>query len=309
MESFFTLVNFDEDAIQQLISSQAEESLYLDFKAAGSIDKSEKRKAEIGKDIAAFANADGGIIVYGLSEINHVADSLSFIDGQVYTKEWLSQVIQTSVSPKIIGLEIFPIRFGQQMIQSIYVVRVPASNLAPHMAADKRYYRRYNFQSVPMEDYEVRNLFQRTQKVELEIMDLIIESSGGATQASSLSSVGFKIAFQLKNISNSIEHHYKMELHLPSGILSVIKTTGPMTLIRKENGYNIYSFFNDSPLFQNEQTTLKTIFIDLNQHNFRSAKIPLIVKLYYTNGVKERTFVLHPLLYFQNKHLSDWGWQ
>jgi len=33
---------------------------------------------------------------------------------------------------------------------------------APHQAYDHRYYKRYNFQSIPMEDYEVRDLMRRS---------------------------------------------------------------------------------------------------------------------------------------------------
>jgi hypothetical protein len=40
--------------------------------------------------------------------------------------------------------------------QAIFVVSVPESPDAPHMA-NYRYYRRYNFQSSPMEDHEVKD--------------------------------------------------------------------------------------------------------------------------------------------------------
>jgi hypothetical protein len=35
------------------------------------------------------------------------------------------------------------------------------------MAADNRYYKRYNFQSIPMEDYEVRDLARRAEAPDL----------------------------------------------------------------------------------------------------------------------------------------------
>ena len=46
--------------------------------------------------------------------------------------------------------------------QHAYVVYVPQSLRAPHQAGDRRYYKRYNAQSVPMEDYEVRDVARRT---------------------------------------------------------------------------------------------------------------------------------------------------
>ena len=44
-----------------------------------------------------------------------------------------------------------------------YVVQIaPATSRAPHQANDYRYYKRLNFESTPMEDYEVRDLMRRS---------------------------------------------------------------------------------------------------------------------------------------------------
>ena len=66
--------------IQSLIDIQAEENTYYEFKDARAID--DKQKAEISKDVSAFANADGGVIIYGLNEDRntHKAVGLSFVD-------------------------------------------------------------------------------------------------------------------------------------------------------------------------------------------------------------------------------------
>ena len=39
--------------------------------------KDDKKKAEIAKDVSAFANSDGGIILYGIEEQEHKAHALS----------------------------------------------------------------------------------------------------------------------------------------------------------------------------------------------------------------------------------------
>lgn len=60
------------DDIEKLISNEVEENIHLDYKAAGALDKKDdKKRNEITKDISAFANSDGGIIVYGVSEEDH----------------------------------------------------------------------------------------------------------------------------------------------------------------------------------------------------------------------------------------------
>jgi predicted HTH transcriptional regulator len=66
-----------------LINLKQEESLQLDFKRAESLDSTERRKAEISKDVSAFANSAGGTIVYGIGESAgepHVAEIFSPID-------------------------------------------------------------------------------------------------------------------------------------------------------------------------------------------------------------------------------------
>jgi predicted HTH transcriptional regulator len=52
--------------IQKLIGTQVQESLNLDYKRSSSI--SNKARAEIAKDASAFANSDGGLIIYGVEE-------------------------------------------------------------------------------------------------------------------------------------------------------------------------------------------------------------------------------------------------
>jgi hypothetical protein len=48
-----------------------------------------------------------------------------------------------------------------------YVIDIPAATTrAPHQALDNKYYKRQNFQSAPMEDYEIRDTFRRATYAE-----------------------------------------------------------------------------------------------------------------------------------------------
>ncbi|MCD9015178.1 AlbA family DNA-binding domain-containing protein [Parachryseolinea silvisoli] len=62
MNNFFDKTDFSFDDIRSLINNEVEESIHLDFKDAAALDKSDRKKDEISKDISAFANSDGGII-------------------------------------------------------------------------------------------------------------------------------------------------------------------------------------------------------------------------------------------------------
>lgn len=165
---FYSLKEYTISDIEQLIQDEVEENIHLDYKRCGSLSKEDKKRTEIAKDVSAFANSDGGIIVYGLAEVENKPESLSFIDGNIYTKEWLENVINL-IQPRIHGIEIFPIRKDEDLEKTIYVVKIPRSASAPHMSLDKRFYRRYNFMSVPMEEYEVKDLYFRKAIPELSI--------------------------------------------------------------------------------------------------------------------------------------------
>lgn len=153
-------VDWDETDLQRLISDGVGESLTLDYKAAAALTpRTEGVKKEIGKDVSAFANSAGGTIVYGLAEANHLPTAVEGIDPAVVTREWLDQVITSRIQRRIEGIRINQVVLADGKV--VYVVVVPQSDRAPHMASDKRYYKRFEYQSVPMEEYEVRDISNR----------------------------------------------------------------------------------------------------------------------------------------------------
>ena len=152
MKNFYKKNRYTFKDIQSLIDNDVEESQYLDFKEAGALNKKDqKKKFDISKDVASFANSDGGIIVYGIKEKNHKAGSITFIDGSEITKEWLEQVINSNIQRHIPDLKIYPIRKSGDIKKSIYIVKIPTSAEAPHLSKDKKFYKRFNFESVAME--------------------------------------------------------------------------------------------------------------------------------------------------------------
>ena len=54
----------------------------------------------------------------------------------------------------------------------MYVVHIPASNRAPHMAADHRFYKRLGTTTAVMEEYEIRDVSHR-----MEVPDLTLTLS------------------------------------------------------------------------------------------------------------------------------------
>jgi Putative DNA-binding domain len=117
-------------------------------------------------DVSAFADSAGGQIIYGIEEKDRKPTKVD--QGSDLTREWVEQVIDSNVQPRLEGLVITPIPVGGG--RHAYVLTIPqASARAPHQALDKRYYKRQNFQSVPMEDYEIRDTLRRATTPELHV--------------------------------------------------------------------------------------------------------------------------------------------
>ncbi len=153
----------DEQDLLVLIKNGVFEDLHLDYKDSMALQRSDAKKREISKDVSSFANSDGGQLVYGMVEQNHLPSNLDVgSDPNDITKEWLEQVIMSTIQPRITDVTIHPIPLSTAPANRLaYVVTIPRSISGPHQAVDKRYYKRYNFQSAPMEDYEVRDVAAR----------------------------------------------------------------------------------------------------------------------------------------------------
>jgi hypothetical protein len=172
---------WDEAYLEQLINLGVQESLTLEFKRSAALGKGDKEKNDISKDVSAFANSAGGVLVYGMIEDKHTASMIDVgVDRNILTKEWLESVIKSRIKPVVESVEIKQVTLpskGKDMVA--YAVEVsPATDRAPHQAFDHRYYKRFNFESTPMEDYEVRDLMRRSieyQKVFGVAWDLLAE--------------------------------------------------------------------------------------------------------------------------------------
>jgi predicted HTH transcriptional regulator len=156
--------SWTESDLTELVRNAVEESLALEYKAAKALQRSDGAKRQITKDVSSMANSAGGTIIYGIKEYDdpqrrHLPECIDPIDRVEYPREWLEQVIN-QIQPRILGLVIHTIALEVSPLRCAYVVDVTASDTA-HQATDCRYYRRFNFEAVPMVDYEVRDVMGR----------------------------------------------------------------------------------------------------------------------------------------------------
>lgn len=141
------------------------EDLHLEYKGGKAINHSEVK--EISKDVSAFANSDGGVLIYGVQEdkATHLPISIDGVDSKIYSHEWLENIIKSNISPIIPDFVIKTIKIKKGSNLVIYSISIPKSYRAPHQAKDKKFYKRYNFKSEAMENYEINDIRNRLEFV------------------------------------------------------------------------------------------------------------------------------------------------
>ena len=162
--------------LQRLIDERLPESLTLDYKASPALNKNNDGRTELVKDVTAFANSVGGQIIYGIVEDKRTWLPTSIVEGvnrTQITPEWIADIITGNASPRVQNLSITGIPIDQNDDTLVaYVLSIPqATTYAPHQnTLDHKYYRRYERRSIPMYDYEIRDILRRATTPELWLL-------------------------------------------------------------------------------------------------------------------------------------------
>lgn len=164
---------WDQARLQRYIDDQTEESLQLEYKAGEALHKSNGQTKEIAKDVSAMANSAGGLLIYGIGEhidreLRHLPEGFRPVDRRECSKERLEQIISSNIQPRLSGVKIYPVPLDTGPHDVAYVVSIPQSDTVHQVVANKRYYKRFNFEAVPMDDYEVRDVLNRVMHPILE---------------------------------------------------------------------------------------------------------------------------------------------
>ncbi len=161
MTENFDLPTTVED-LHRFVSNNVQESIHLDYKDSRAL-LSKDLSRELPKDVSAFANSDGGVLIFGIREEASFPIAVDQgADNSVVSRERIEQIITSNVAPRIDGLIIRQIPLSDT--HSAYAIAVPKSYRGPHQDRHThKYYKRYNFKSAPMEDYEIADLRSRGQ--------------------------------------------------------------------------------------------------------------------------------------------------
>lgn len=163
--------------LESFKSQKIEESINLDYKdirAYGNPDK-------LSQHVSSFANCEGGLIFLGMSqdEIKKNGKIVKIYPKEVtwgeatLEKESLESRILSGIRPPLSRLVIIPVR--NEKNQVIFLIDIPRSELAPHMAPDRRYHTRINFGTRTLEHHEVSNLFRINWTMKEKLVEKIYE--------------------------------------------------------------------------------------------------------------------------------------
>jgi len=170
--------------IQNLIENEIEESLTLDYKK-----ELGNRNDEISKDVSAFANTYGGMLIYGVDEENTKPKFPICWIIKKGTKERIENIILSRIQPKIESFYIKSFDNPKNDKEAVFVVEILESLNGPHMNNDNKYYIRRNFKSEPMSDEEVKNAIFRKGFKEALIEEIEFNRDNGKAIGSNFETV------------------------------------------------------------------------------------------------------------------------
>jgi len=155
--------------IEDMISFKTEEDIHLEYKEK--LISPEK----IAKILSSLANTGGGNVFFGIREGLNKPVEITPISAP-NTKEKIDQVARTGISPPLY-IRILPVDIEiEDKKGQVFVVYVPKKYPYLHFAKKAhRFYKRSEANSIPMEEYEIRQAYRLQSEYSEKIYDNINE--------------------------------------------------------------------------------------------------------------------------------------
>jgi len=229
---------FDIDYLNRLIANGIEENSELEYKSAAALQRDDKKITEATKDVTAFANSNGGVLIYGISEDRanrHLPGRIDPVDRMSITKEWFEQILNARIRPRIHGIKIHVVTIEDDKV--VYILEIPKGETA-HQANDKIYYRRHNFSVESMFDSEIRDVMSRQRKPQIKIhFDLtkkpnILIAPNGGQMLHQQWPILFSLNVHIENIGKIYATYINIVLTLPERIIDMMCDEGEKTIIK-----------------------------------------------------------------------------
>ena len=167
--------------IEDLILNKVFEIKTLDYKRELSVNTDSEKK-EFLADIASFANASGGDLVFGVEAEKGIPVKASGIpcENQDDKKLRLEQIVRAGLDPRIIPGVQFWFVDGFEL-GPVLIIRVSKSWTGPHMVGPKeksRFYARHSSGKYSLDSTEIRSAFIATENLQEKIQSFRDERIG-----------------------------------------------------------------------------------------------------------------------------------
>ncbi|MCE8485537.1 ATP-binding protein [Bacteroides uniformis] len=221
--------------LERLIENKIPESTTLEYKSSFAT-QNKKWKEELAKDISAMANSNGGVIIYGIREKeceggDSVPEKLLPISNSDMSKDQLTQLISSNIQPVINGVEIIFIPYDAGA--GFYIVTIPQSNTAHQNRLTHIYYKRRNATVEAMEDYEIRDIMNRSKTpiidVEFTLIKTIVDITTKKYPMNFLAPsvteekskrIDFRLKFRPKNNGQILAKYINFFVYIPDIIIA-----------------------------------------------------------------------------------------
>lgn len=256
----------------KLIQDEIEESTVLEYKSSFAI-QNKKWKEELAKDVSALANSNGGNIIFGIREKecdggNSIPEKLLPVPNTEMSKDKLSQLLSSNIQPKIDGLEITYIPYDEK--SGFYVVFVPRSNTAHQNRLSHIYYKRRNATVEAMEDYEIRDIMNRSKTPLIDVELTLLITKVNVTK----NNTPFGLFNAQKVEEKSVRYEYTLKFRAANNGQILAKYVNyyiyiPQQIIESKEDYDI---LDDYAIIYKDNTIRDVVGIELNRHKYGPAR-------------------------------------
>jgi len=292
--------------IHKFIATKVRCSDHFDFQLPDKlVPGNDKKESWLTRYVSAFANTSGGTVIFGIKKIRGRASEICSIDFTKTSAFWLETLLHNEISPAIEDIEVYEIPFSENNSTGLLVLHVPKSTLRPHMAADKRYYHRVGLREEVMDENRIRELYNLVSVPDMEFVGIINTNGVPSLENGQFINVTFYPKFLVRNAGSAVEKILKFELWLLSELHDANFSPLQNYFNRLEGPYTVFSVPNRQPVFQGEICNILEAKLFVTPDNLKCfSEGEMIIKLYYSCGIKEFTYKLIETFTYDNKYLS-----
>jgi hypothetical protein len=293
-----------ETDVQRLISASTQENLYLEFKQ-----KTDPTRGEMGrgdakhfsKALSGFANADGGVLVWGVETDNaERATALRPIDDVYAFQSALKSSLLNATQPVVDDVELEVILSSTDRSGFVKCL-IPSSEKTPHraMLADREYFKRSTEGFYKLEHFDLEDLFGRRPIPRLRLRHRLVAGGSSSGPGGRTKEVRLELVIANEGRGSARAPYIDVRCENFGGLRPLgIASGGPSALLRPvEAGAGRYTYVGGSDFVIHPGVPFVFGFVSrqFSDQNLSVGDSALIYTLAAENGRLEEARLVFPL--------------